>query len=279
MEIEELTKSQIILLVLLVSFVTSIATGIVTVSLLAQAPPAITQTVNRVIERTVETVVPAENENEPAVVTKETTVVVKEDDLITQSITDSFAKVGRIHETTATSSSILALGIVVGNGTIATDLSVVTGEHAVDFGPETFRFVVSAKIPEAGIALMTATGSAPTIGAFKSVDASSIKLGQTLIGLYGARSDRVATSILSGVSELVKIGKGDQASSVRALTTTVDTTLTPGTPLITIFGELAGISTSVSRTDGRGTFVAYSDIASHLAKPPTVLGTTTPAQP
>lgn len=265
MELEELTKSQIILLVLLVSFVTSIATGIVTVSLLAQAPPAITQTVNRIVERTVETVVPAENQA-AAVVTKETTVVVKEDDLITQSITDSFGKVARIHEGTSTSSPIIALGAVVGQGTIVTDLSQVSGEHAVDLGPDTFRFVVSAKVPEAGIALMTATGTAPSVAPFKVIDAGSIKLGQTLIGLYGARSDRVAMNILSGVGELVKAGKGDAVTSVRGLTTTIDSTLTAGAPVITIFGELAGISTAVSRTDSRGTFVAYADIAAYLAK-------------
>lgn len=265
MELEELTKSQIILLVLLVSFVTSIATGIVTVSLLAQAPPAITQTVNRIVERTVETVVPAENQT-AAVVTKETTVVVKEDDLITQSITESFGKVARIHEGTSTSSPIIALGALVGQGTLVTDLSQVSGEHAVDIGSDTFRFVVSAKVPEAGIALMTATGTAPTVSAFKVIDAGSIKLGQTLIGLYGARSDRVAMNILSGVGELVKVGKGDSATSVRALTTTIDSTLTAGSPVITIFGELAGISTAVSRTDSRGAFVAYADIAAFLAK-------------
>lgn len=266
MELEELTKSQIVLLVLLVSFVTSIATGIVTVSLLAQAPPAITQTVNRVIERTVETVVPSENQAAAAVITKETTVVVKEDDLITQSITDAFGKVARIHEGTATSSPIIALGTVVGSGTIVTDASMVSGEHAVELGGNEYRFIVSSKVPEAGIAFMTATGTPPSVPAFKSVDAGSIKLGQTLIGLYGARSERVAMSILSGQSELVKLGKGDEASTVRALTTTVDTALTPGTPLITIFGELAGVSTAVSRTDARGSFVAYSDITAFLAK-------------
>ncbi len=277
MEIEELTKSQIVLLVLLVSFVTSIATGIVTVSLLAQAPPAITQTVNRVIERTVETVVPAENQT-ATVVTKETTVVVKEDDLVTQSITDSFKKIARIHETAATTSPIIALGAVVGAGTIVTDLSQVAGEHAVSIGNDDFRFVVTTKIPDAGIAFMAATGTSPTVTPFKTVTSDSLKLGQTVIGLFGARSDRVGLSQLAGFSELAALGKGSDAVSIHALTTPLDATLTPGTPLITIFGELAGVSTAVSRAESRGAFVAYGDIAAYLTKPPAPAATSTPVQ-
>lgn len=277
MEIEELTKSQIVLLVLLVSFVTSIATGIVTVSLLAQAPPAVTQTVNRVIERTIETVVPAEGQ-QASVVTKETTVVVKEDDLITQSIQDSFEKIARIHEGTSTSSPIVALGAIIGNGTIVTDRTFVSDEHAVVVADGTYRFTVSATVPEAGIAILTATGTAPSAGAFKSVDAGSLKLGQTVIGIYGARSDRVAMSVLAGTGTLAKVGTGEDVASVRGLDTTIDATLTPGAPLVTIFGELVGVSTPVSRADGKGSFIAYSDIAAILSKSAEESATTTPEE-
>ena len=47
---ESLTKTQIVLLVLLVSFVTSLATGIVTVTLVNQAPQPVTHTINKVVE-------------------------------------------------------------------------------------------------------------------------------------------------------------------------------------------------------------------------------------
>jgi len=80
---ESLNKQQLILLALLVSFVTSIATGIVTVSLMDQAPAGVTQTINRVVEKTIERVVQAPAQP-AAVVTKE--VIVTEQDLITAAI-------------------------------------------------------------------------------------------------------------------------------------------------------------------------------------------------
>ena len=87
MDIEQLSKSQIVLLTLLVSFVTSIATGIVTVSLMEKAPPLIAQTVNRIVEHTVQTVVPAASGQAAAtVVTQEKTIVVHESEQISKAV-------------------------------------------------------------------------------------------------------------------------------------------------------------------------------------------------
>src|SRR5882757_6329534 len=85
MDLEDLSKHQVVLLTLLVSFVTSIATGIVTVSLMSQAPVGVTRVVNQIVEHTVQTVVPATQGAAAATVT-EKTVVVKDDDLAAQSI-------------------------------------------------------------------------------------------------------------------------------------------------------------------------------------------------
>lgn len=63
MDIKDLNKSQLILLAILLSFVTSIATGITTVTLMDQAPSSVTVPINRIIRETVEKVVPAQDIN------------------------------------------------------------------------------------------------------------------------------------------------------------------------------------------------------------------------
>ena len=80
MDIKELNKPQLILLAVLLSFVTSIATGITTVTLMQQAPSSITTPVNRIIKQTVENIRQVEGK------TTVQTVVVKEEDLVVDAI-------------------------------------------------------------------------------------------------------------------------------------------------------------------------------------------------
>ena len=78
MDIKDLNKPQLIMLALLLSFVTSIATGITTVTLMQQAPASVTIPINRIVRKTVEKIVPVEG--------KSTTVVIKEEDLVVDAI-------------------------------------------------------------------------------------------------------------------------------------------------------------------------------------------------
>lgn len=66
MDIKDLNKTQLILLALLLSFVTSIATGITTVTLMEQAPSSVTVPINRIIKQTVEKIVPTSTPSSPA---------------------------------------------------------------------------------------------------------------------------------------------------------------------------------------------------------------------
>jgi S1-C subfamily serine protease len=78
MDVKDLNKSQLILLAILLSFITSIATGIVTVTLMQQMPTSVTEPINRVVKQTVEKIVQVEG--------KPQTVVIKEEDLVVDAI-------------------------------------------------------------------------------------------------------------------------------------------------------------------------------------------------
>ena len=80
MDIKDLNKPQLLLLAVLLSFVTSIATGITTVTLMQQAPASFTVPVNRVIKQTIEKIQQVEGK------TTVQTVVVKEEDLVVDAI-------------------------------------------------------------------------------------------------------------------------------------------------------------------------------------------------
>ena len=72
---ENLSKTQFIFLVLLVSFVTALFTGIVAVTLMQQVPPPITQTIQKVVERLVPSAQKPVPVSQPTVVTQEDLVV------------------------------------------------------------------------------------------------------------------------------------------------------------------------------------------------------------
>ncbi|MDQ3075728.1 MAG: hypothetical protein M3Q34_01215 [bacterium] len=62
MDVKDLNKSQLLLLVILLSFITSIATGIATVTLLEKAPQSVTMPIDRIVRQTVDKIVPAVSE-------------------------------------------------------------------------------------------------------------------------------------------------------------------------------------------------------------------------
>jgi hypothetical protein len=245
MDLEQLTKHQIVLLTLLVSFVTSIATGIVTVSLMDQAPPGVTKIVNQIVEHTIETVTP--QTQGAAVATTEKTVVVKDDDLAAQSIGTVQKAIIRL--TKAGGKDLIARGVIIdGKGVALTDSTALkaSGEEKFDAilssGERVSVTAVSisstSPIATLTLALGTSTGYAPaTVGS-----ASALKLGQSVIRIGGVGSDTVGTGV---IASLPREEDGTQ-TTIEATVSSV----TPGSLIITIFGEVIGLITGSSSLTG-----------------------------
>lgn len=278
MDLEELTKTQIVLLTLLITFVTSIATGIVTVTLMDQAPPAVTQTINRVVERTVERVVPAESTGNTVVKEKEITVVVKEDDLITDSIEKNRNRIVRLYinsniattgselegnlkvTETGVEETFLGFGVILTKeGLIATDRD--TARTALSLKAVTSNGkVFSTKIVntdstfDTGLLAIVQNGPEPYIFSPATLSSDQIKLGQTVIALSGRERTNVAMGI---ISDLVYAEVIVEAASKKPEDATIVTKLVGietnivsrgigGTPLLNIFGEVIAIKAPVS---------------------------------
>lgn len=273
MNLEELNKTQIILLTLLVSFVTSIATGIMTASLLEQAPQTLTQTINRVVERTVEKVVPdTSKQSASATISKEkeTTVVVKEDDLITDAIDRNLKSLVRLSRgpqfVEAGGNPFASLGVILTkDGLIATDdAAIVEGVGYFAILPDGTVIPTEVVTRDSGpIAILRlqpekiTTFTPITIGS-----SDSLKLGQTLVGLSGRDRTTILTGIVSGLTTGAKPESGNPP--IVFIETNLSGSLTSGTPVLNIFGDVVGISTGSSRAHSVTTVTPGSSISQML---------------
>lgn len=240
---EDLTKTQIILLTLLVSFVTSIATGIITASLLAEAPVGVTQTINRVVEHTIEKVVPAS----PGSTVKEVTIV-KEEDAVIDAIDKAVSALVRVYRPGLPGSTgeFYALGVVVEKGGL-----VLTDKRNITPGM-TFTLVfndgksVSAEVSRIeerhNIALLqVVNGEIPDAG-FRVITLASneLKLGQSVIAVEGRSNTVVALGRVLGINQST-----DDPATPNSVTTDVDPSgEIGGSPLLNLSGELVGVKGS-----------------------------------
>ncbi len=247
---EELTKTQMVLLTLLVSFVTSIATGIITVSLLAQAPASVTQTINRVVEHTIEKVAPASPSTNTTV--KEVTVV-KEEDAIISSIDKSAQAVVRIKSPLADdgSQSFYALGVLISkDGLVVSDKRnlILNGTYSITLADgTTLPATVSAISEDDNLTLFRIKPDPAHVNSFKFITFSpnELKLGQTIIAVEGRDKNTVGIGrVLSISSRTEKDAKGNDLKVPYTVDTDIGSGEIQGSPLFNLSGELVGIKTS-----------------------------------
>jgi S1-C subfamily serine protease len=281
---EGLNKQQLILLALLVSFVTSIATGIVTVSLVNQAPPAVTQTINRVVEKTIERVITEPSKQAAAVTTKET-VVVKADDLVIEAIEKNTGSIVRIKEATGDGDArrelFAALGLIVSkDGLIASDLSVAyrkTDEHGASVGESYLGVLPDGK--RVALNIVSSDQAAGLIffqpflqerekGTIRFAPpqfrSTGLKLGQAVVALSGDEGNAVSTGIIANlVTKAAAVGE-KEVTFIKTDIRSADLVL--GSVLLNLSGEVIGINAGAGIGASRNTFLPIQKVLDALAK-------------
>lgn len=131
---EELTKQQLVLLTLLVSFVSSIATSVSVVALLNESPMTITQTVNRIVERTIEKVVPEQilPTPDPTPPSPPPALVVNDGELVVKAVEMNLPAVVTLWSWKTEKEESIELGLgfsVSSDGLVVTDKNIL-GEAA-----------------------------------------------------------------------------------------------------------------------------------------------------
>ncbi|MFA5942514.1 MAG: hypothetical protein WC798_02465 [Candidatus Paceibacterota bacterium] len=230
MDIEELSKSQLILLTILVNFVTSVATGILTVSLLDEAPPFVTQTVNRVVERTIETVAAAA----PAAIIA--APAPSNQDLVTAAIGADAARTVAIYAAkTGTSTPAIAIGTYIPKARIIATAAqdALPKEALIEF--TNGSFIPASRAREgSGIAIYGFADDAvlPKMTSPVLVTEGDLKLGETVLAL--SADGFAATGIVARVSAkgihttLPDIGTGSAVVNLSGNLVGIDAGSAPG---------------------------------------------------
>lgn len=266
-EIKDLNKTQLILLAILLSFVTSIATGIVTVTLMQQASPGTTQTINRVVQQTIEKVVPDYSSN------KGQTVIIKEGDLVVNVVTKTRTSIFPVSKKDGTEP--VAEAYFAGNGVFLVGGAPM--DSAQTYSIEVGTTPMDAKVTATsslGFSLLTLASPAllpkDTAKVSFATD-SDIKPGETVVSVTADAIRRMLVQSIDPISET------DQSSSI-VLYPKPDDALS-GAVVVNLDGNVVGMVTEKGDT-GVMQVVGAGAISGFMAKPsplaPAPVSTATP---
>lgn len=153
MEINELNKKQLVLLTLLITFVVSIGTGIVTVSLMKQMPQTVPQTINNVIQRTIEKVTTVEQAKDQD---NKSQNIFKNDDSQLVSLFKKLEPIATAEDEIIDSRNEVGQGVIVSDeGLILTDTNIIENGkgYEVMLGKEMYDVYVLKKFDNGFIIL------------------------------------------------------------------------------------------------------------------------------
>jgi S1-C subfamily serine protease len=280
---EDLNRTQLIMLVLLVSFITSLVTGIVTVSLVEQTPSPITQTINKVIEK----ISPYENKEQAASLVPALIPFQNQEEAIIKAVKNVSPSVVSVVATKDISvieeyyinpfpGLMPDLQIPqyrqkgtekkqVSSGTgffISKDGLLLTNKHVVEDTKAEYSVILNdgrkleakvlARDPFQDIAIIKVTGDNFTPIPFG--DSDSVNVGQSVIAIGNALGEfrnTVSVGIISGLHRSVT-AEGSLAGpeQLQELIQT-DAAINPGNsggPLIDLSGKVIGINTAIAQS-------------------------------
>ncbi|MFA6586152.1 MAG: S1C family serine protease [Candidatus Paceibacterota bacterium] len=217
MDIKDLNKSQLILLAILLSFITSIATGITTVTLMQQAPASVTVPINRIVRQTVEKIVPVPGEKTVQ------TVIIKEEDLVVDAIAKNKSAIfsitkeiqdidGKTIEVGAGNGFVISAdGVIVADGSLVPEKGVLyvkndSGKFNADFISLSKNGFTLLKIGKPLNEKDKVTFTVPDFG-----DLSKLKIGQKILVL----GNTISSFIFSGDKDIkLNVTKSNGGSMV-----------------------------------------------------------------
>jgi len=229
---DHLSKQQIILLAILISFVTSLATGIVTVSLMDQAPQGIARTITQVIQQTVATAVPTG-------ATSTAAVSIAISDQVADATDSVMPSLVRLRD--GDQGPVIGLGLIVSRtGAIIADKNVVDELNIPQavFGNGTSVPVSITRFQVAGDIAFLAPTRSVSIEMKPITFGGPARLGASVWSLTGTSTYSLSQGI---VTEIEKDINGNQT----AIHTSISTAnLLPGAPLFNAAGDIIGIATN-----------------------------------
>jgi S1-C subfamily serine protease len=264
---EDLTKHQLILIVLLVTFVTSIATGIITFTLLSEAPVEVTQNINRVVERTIERVVPTEGQPEKVT----TTVVVSEEDRVLEAIAKNEKSIIRLKTIGADGTQVVAgLGLVIAaDGTIVSDLrayNAASSYSVLFYDGKIYSAGKTFVDNENGLIFMKITipkNESPKYTFYPAVFGNSdgLKIGQTLVAISGRDSNAAS------IGRIFQLAFGDDNKTVKSVISDIKISKSHfGSPALNLSGEVVGIEAPFNELETEYSFTPINFVKSATAK-------------
>jgi len=271
---DNLTKTQLILLVLLVSFVTSLVTGIVSVSLVSQNALSPIQTISRVIEKVsepqqtpvIQNALPSEEELivrlvknvSPAVVS---VVAARDIPVIEQYFINLFGDneflipqyrqkgTERRQISSGTGFFVSADGLIVTNRHVvedaAADYSVVTNDG------KKIAVKVLARDPVRDIAVLKVEGTKHAFIPLGNSD--GLNVGQTVVAIgnaLGEFQNTVSVGVISGLRRTVVASGLSSGPEILSQVIQTDAAINPGNsggPLLDLAGRVIGINVAMAQ--------------------------------